>query len=81
MTLDDDELAHAEAELQAAQGIKPNCTGKEAFPTFEAAQQGIRPHMGNRVRAYRCTTCGKWHIGNHTKIKTTKNRYLRGNRK
>ena len=39
------------------------CSGKERFETFNAAQFGVRPHMGNRVKPYRCPVCQSWHVG------------------
>jgi len=41
------------------------CTGKEAFGSPEVARR-IADRMrkdGKPVRAYRCETCSKWHIG------------------
>ena len=39
------------------------CHGKYAHESFEDARRAIRPHMGNRVQAYRCPVCLMWHVG------------------
>lgn len=47
------------------------CTGKEAFGSPEVARR-IADRMrrdGKPVKAYKCETCSKWHIG--TPLKPT----------
>lgn len=44
------------------------CAGKEPYDSANLARKVLRRrkrrHDGVSLNAYRCTHCGKWHIGN-----------------
>lgn len=46
------------------------CTGKIPYPSAHAAAKAIRfkTNIDGR-RAYRCSVCHQWHIGNATRTK------------
>ncbi len=44
------------------------CTGKKSFPSPEAAMRvarQIRRRSDQRIVAYRCGICRKWHLGHN----------------
>ena len=43
------------------------CEGKIGFDGFGAAARAIRP--GGNNRPYRCSFCGKWHLGRWSRKK------------
>lgn len=50
------------------------CYGKQTFHTAAAARHCIdrrKRRLTGQVKPYRCTECGKWHIG-HTQRRTAK---------
>lgn len=53
------------------------CAGKHRFDTHalavEVAKQAAR-RKESKASAYRCGTCGKWHIGNGRQMKVKKPR-------
>lgn len=40
-----------------------SCEGKDGFQSFEQADKTISYRLRQFSHAYRCTVCGKWHIG------------------
>ncbi len=47
------------------------CTGKAAMPAVDAKR--VARHLserGDRIVAYRCIHCGKWHVGNSSGPRT-----------
>ena len=56
---------------------RAQCEGKNKFDSperaFEVAKQASR-RKESKVSAYRCATCGKWHIGNNRQMKVNKHR-------
>lgn len=52
------------------------CYGKQTFHTAAAAHRCInqrKRRLTSHVKPYRCTECGKWHIGHtqkHTRTRT-----------
>lgn len=54
---------------RAGEEFKPGCTGKEVYPTLQAARDEIKSKktrgLPGRFTSYRCTHCHKFHIAKH----------------
>lgn len=60
--------------------MNPGCAGKRQFLTFTQAKGAARNaqrHNNSPMRAYMCTSCHKFHIGNKPKSERPLTRYRR----